>query len=286
MKIDARWIQIMWLCSLLTLGVLWRDFSLYWQQVALTFSAALATQYAGMRWLKARHPSHLQNGRRWTSADFLSAFVTSFGVSLLVRADNNWVHPLLACIAIGSKFVVTVPRVDNPQMRTHIFNPANLAAVLAGFVLPGAWLSPGQWGQDPYLAILFCALGLGVTIIARRWDIALTFIGTFALLHWLRIEWLQANPAILKHQLTNGALLLFTFFMITDPMTTPQNRLLRLGFAAVTALAAFAWQFTTFRPNGPIIALFVLSLFVPWLNSVSRKNYVHFSFLPYRTNRI
>jgi enediyne biosynthesis protein E5 len=282
MKLDARWIQILWLCSLLTLGVLWRDFSLYWQQIALTFTVAFATQYVGMRWLKRR----ALNGyaRQWSAADFLSGFVTSFGISLLVRADNFWIHPLLACLAIGSKFVLTLPRADNPSLRTHVFNPANLAAMLAAFVLPGAWLSPGQWGQDPMLAVMFCLLGLGVTVVAKRWDVALTFIGSFALLHWLRIEWLQANPAILKHQLTNGALLLFTFFMITDPLTTPQHRGARIVFAFVVALMAFVWQFTQFKPNGPIIGLFFLSLLVPWVNRFTVRRlssrYQHFSWRP------
>jgi enediyne biosynthesis protein E5 len=281
MKLDARWIQILWLCSLLTVGVLWRDFSLHWQQVALTFTGAMMAQYLGMCYLRAKllRIGQLQKWQ-WSSSDFLSGFVTAFGISLLVRSDNYWVHPLLAVVAISSKFVVTVARPDNRAMRTHLFNPANLAAMLAAFVVPGAWLSPGQWGQDPVLALLFCAMGLGVTILARRWDIALVFIGTFALYHWLRIEWLEANPAILQHQLSNGALLLFTFFMITDPLTTPQNRSARLGFAVLVATAAFVWQTTQFKPNGPIIALFFMSLIVPLINrltlSRSKGHYQHY----------
>ncbi len=272
MKLDARWIQIVWLCNLLLLGVLWRDFSLQWQQVALTFSGAMLAQFLGMRWLKRSTASP-----QWSSADFLSGFITSFGISLLVRADNFWVHPLVAVIAIASKFVITIERSDKPQQRTHIFNPANLAAILAALVIPGAWLSPGQWGQDIAFALIFCALGLVVTLAAKRVDIALSFILSFAVLHWLRIEWLGANPAGLKHQLSNGALLLFTFFMVTDPMTTPQHWGARIGFGVAVAALAFVWQYTQFKPNGPIYALFVLSLTVPLINRFTVGRYQFFN---------
>lgn len=254
--IDPRWLQISWLCSLLLVGVWYRDFSLQAAQVLLTFAAAFVCQYVALRIV----------GLPRTSFYFLSAFVSSFGISLLVRADNLWVHPLLAFVAIGSKFLLTLPRADEPQMRTHIFNPANLAAVLAAYVLPGAWLSPGQWGQDPVLATLFCLLGLAVTIKAKRWDVALMFIGSFALLLLLRALWIEARLATVLHTLLNGSLLLFTFFMISDPLTTPQQRGVRLVYAFCVALAAVLWQYTQFKPNGPVLALFVLSFAVPLLN--------------------
>jgi Na+-translocating ferredoxin:NAD+ oxidoreductase RnfD subunit len=149
-----------------------------------------------------------------------------------------------------------------------VFNPANLAAVLAAYLLPGAWLSPGQWGQDPVLASLFCALGLAVTVKAKRWDVALMFIGTFAALLLLRALWIEARLATVLHTLMNGSLLLFTFFMISDPMTTPQRQSVRLIYAALVASAAVVWQYTQFKPNGPVLALFVLSFAVPLLNRI------------------
>jgi Na+-transporting NADH:ubiquinone oxidoreductase subunit NqrB len=160
---------------------------------------------------------------------------------------------------VGSKFVITTHQ-------QHIFNPANLAAVIAGYVLPGAWLSPGQWGQDPVLASLFCALGLAVTTRAKRWDVALMFVGSFALLLLLRAFWIEARLATVWHTLMNGSLLLFTFFMISDPMTTPQRRSVRLCYALGVAFLAALWQYTQFKPNGPVLALFALSFFVPLLN--------------------
>ena len=94
-KLDARWFQIAFLSSFLLLGALARDFALTWPQVALTFTFALATQAAWQWGLK------LPNRNGW--GGYLSAIVSAFGISILVRADSLWVHPLLACIAMSSK---------------------------------------------------------------------------------------------------------------------------------------------------------------------------------------
>ena len=43
-----------------------------------------------------------------------------------------------------------------------------------------------------------------------------------------------------QHMVTNGALLLFTFFMITDPMTTPNHAKARIAWAVMVGLLTFA----------------------------------------------
>jgi enediyne biosynthesis protein E5 len=247
---DARLFQIVFLGSFLTIGVLIRDFSVQLTQVGLVFLSALLTQRFWIHRLGIAH------------VGYLSAIVTCFGLSILVRADNLWVHPLLALLAISSKFVL---RIDN----NHVFNPANLAAVMAAYVLPGAWLSPGQWGQSWMLAAWFIALGTIVTSKARRIDIGLVFLIAFAALLTARVFYLGQNPFIIWHQMQNGVLLLFAFFMISDPMTTPQHSKVRIGYACAVAALAFIWQFYFFKPHGPVLALFLLSFVVPWLNRIA-----------------
>jgi Na+-translocating ferredoxin:NAD+ oxidoreductase RnfD subunit len=59
---------------------------------------------------------------------------------------------------------------------------------------------------------------------------------------------------------------LFTFFMITDPKTTPDRRSARMLFAALVA-AAGAWlQFVHYMPHGLMFALFFASPLVPLLD--------------------
>ena len=154
---DARVFQIAFQAILLTVGVLVRDFALDPRQMALTFAAGLLAQWL---WLKALHLEH---------KGALSALITCFGVSLLLRSDTLWVHPLAAALAISSKFVLRV----NGR---HVFHPANFGVIAALALLPGAWVSPGQWGNDVALAAWFVALGGLVTQRARRWDISWVFL--------------------------------------------------------------------------------------------------------------
>jgi len=255
-ELDVRVFQLLFQGSLLLAGALLYDFALTPMQVALSFAACMACQQL---WL--RHLGLQERGQ-------LSAVVTAMGLSLLVRADNLWVHPLLAVVAISSKFVWRY-RFDpaRPEAGSaHRFNPGNLGAVIAGYLLPGAWLSPGQWGHSATLALGVMVLGAVVSSRARRADASWVLLGTFMALVAARALYLGINPWSIWHQLDNGALLLFAFFMISDPMTTPQRRGARLAYAVAVAAGAFAWQYLWFRPHGLIVVLFAASLSVPLIN--------------------
>ncbi len=258
-KFDARWFQILFLASFLSIGALARDFALSWQQVALCFSSGLLTQ-AAWQW-----------GLRLPGRDgfggYLSAIITCFGTSILVRADNLWVHPMLACIAMSSKYLL---RAGPASCKSHILNPANLAAFLAWYTLDGAWLSPGQWGSSSILALFFIALGGIVTQRIARLEVSLSFLLAWgsllaARLFWFDYSW-HPGVDIWLQQFCNGATLLFAFFMISDPMTTPQQRTVRVLWVLLVALLAFIWQFVLFKPHGLIVALFACSWLVPVLN--------------------
>ena len=64
----------------------------------------------------------------------------------------------------------------------------------------------------------------------------------------------------------NGALLLFTFFMISDPKTTPDSRTGRMLFAALVALGARYIQFQMFHTNSILWSLAACSLLVPLID--------------------
>jgi Na+-transporting NADH:ubiquinone oxidoreductase subunit NqrB len=246
---DARVLQIMFLAALLTTGVVLRDFSIQPLQVALTFAAGLATQAWWLDRLGLK-----QRG-------FLSAIVTCCGLSLLLRADSLWVHPVAAALAMSSKFLLRI----NGK---HVYNPANLGVIAAITVLPGTWVSSGQWGSDLALAAWFLMLGSLVTERARRLDVSWVFLSTYLGLVALRVLLLGQSWTIWWHQLGNGALLLFAFFMISDPMTIPNRRAPRVAYALIVACGATAWQYALFRPNALIWALFLLTPLVPLLERI------------------
>ena len=244
MKADPRIYQIAFLAGLLATGIIARDFSLRWDQMLLCFAAGLATQGLWVRHLGLKH------------VGYLSAVVTCFGLSALLRADSAWVHPLAAAACISAKFTLRV----NGK---HLFNPTNLGVVLAVCLFPGAWISPGQWGSDLALACWIVVLGGIVTTSARRFDVSLAFLAFYLGALALRIGWLGQSWAVFAHQLQSGALLLFTFFMISDPMTIPARAPARVFYAACVAALAYVWQYVLYIPNGPVWSLFLCVWLVP-----------------------
>ena len=246
---DARHYQIAALATLLTYNLGWLDFGARPLNAALAIGFALATQALC---------THLLALPR---LDLRSPLITGLSLSLLLRADEPWLSALAAVIAIGSKFLL---RIDGK----HIFNPAGFAIVVLLFTAPGVWISPGQWGSTAWLAALLVFFAILVLSAARRTDIAIFFLGSHAALLLARAWWLGDPLAIPLHQLESGSLLIFAFFMISDPRTSPDSRLGRFAFAlAVAALAHYLAFFVQMRP-ALYVALIALSPLVPLIDRI------------------
>ncbi|MDD2884749.1 MAG: RnfABCDGE type electron transport complex subunit D [Dechloromonas sp.] len=246
--VDPRFFQISFQAILLTAGVLLRDFSLWPLQMALALAAAVVTQAFWRRVF------------RLSGVGFLSPLITGLGLALLLRADQWWAHPLAAALAISGKFLLRV-------RGKHVFNPANAGVGLALLLLPGTWVSPGQWGHDLGMAVWLVALGAAVVQRARRDDAAWLFLLVFLGLTAARLIFLGHEPGriweIFSHQALNGALLLFAFFMISDPMTLPDRAGPRRLHVVLVASLAFIWQFLLYQPQGALWSLLILAPLVP-----------------------
>lgn len=158
-------------------------------------------------------------------------------------------------LAIASKFVIR-------WRNKHLFYPTNFAlvGVLASSL---AWISAGQWGQVAWFGFLIVCLGSLVVTRAARADVTLSFIGFYVGLLMARALWLGDPLTIPLHQIESGTLLIFSFFMITDPKTTPDSRTGRILFTCMVALIALFVQFGLFRPNGTLRGLIACSPLVP-----------------------
>jgi Na+-translocating ferredoxin:NAD+ oxidoreductase RnfD subunit len=128
------------------------------------------------------------------------------------------------------------------------------------------WVSPGQWGNVALLAFLIVCLGSLVVNRAARGDVTVAFLGFWSMTLVARALRLGDPLTIPLHQLQSGALLLFAFFMISDPKTTPDSRAGRILFAALVAWGAWYVQFKLFRPNGLLWSLAAVSLLVPLID--------------------
>jgi len=149
----------------------------------------------------------------------------------------------------------------------HIFNPTNFGLVVV-MLCAGerVWVSPGQWGNVAFFGFLMACLGGLVVYRAARADVTLSFLGFYLTLVFGRSWWLGEPVAIPWHRLQNGALLLFAFFMISDPKTTPDSRPGRILFALLVAAGAAFVQFKLFRTNGLLWSLAICSLVTPLLD--------------------
>jgi Na+-transporting NADH:ubiquinone oxidoreductase subunit NqrB len=246
---DARHYQIAALTTLLTYNLGWVDFGARPLNSALAVAGALATQALGTWWFKL------------PAFDPRSALITGLSLSLLLRADEPWLVALAATIAIGSKFVL---RIDGK----HIFNPAGFAIVVLLLTSDGVWISPGQWGSAVWFAALLCFFAILVLSAARRADVAIFFLLSHAALLLARAYWLGDPLAIPIHQLQSGSLLIFAFFMISDPRTTPDSRLGRFVFAlSVAVLGHYLAFFMQMRP-ALYVALIALSPLVLLIDKI------------------
>ena len=126
---DARHYQIAALSTLLDL-----------QPRLARFRRAAAQQRAG-DWRRAGNAGALHALFALPQFDPRSPLITGLSLSLLLRADEPWLHALAGVIAIGSKFVL---RIDGK----HIWNPAGFAIVVLLFTSNGVWISPGTMGLD------------------------------------------------------------------------------------------------------------------------------------------
>ena len=244
---DARHFQIAALSALLAINFIWIDFGAKPLYSALAISCALLTQIICSRFVRS------------PSLDLRSPLITGLSLSLLLRANDPFLPAIAGILAIASKFVL---RVDG----RHVFNPAGFAIVVLLLASHGVWISPGQWGTGIWLASLIAFFAILVLQASRRSDVALFFLGSHAALLFARAYWLGDPAAIPLHQLQSGSLLIFAFFMISDPRTTPDSRPARFLLAfAVAALAHYLAFFMQIRP-ALYFALIALSPVTPLLN--------------------
>lgn len=245
---DPRLYQIAVLASLLVYGVTRLDLEVSAPRAAVLLATALLTQYACTRiW-------------RLPSFDPRSALISGLSLCLLLRTGSLLLAALAALVTIASKFVIR-------WRGKHVFNPTNFGIVAMMLATGGAvWVSPGQWGSAAFFAFLIACLGGLVVNRAARSDVTHAFLAFYLAVLFGRALWLGQPMAIPLHQLQNGSFLIFTFFMISDPRTTPDSRAGRVLFALLVALGAGFVHFVLYRPNGLILSLALLSPLVPLLD--------------------
>jgi len=244
---DPRVFQITALAGLLIYGLTSLGFDVSAIQAAVTLGTVLGTQWVCARvWALPRF-------------DPRSALISGLSLCLLLRTNYLALVVAAGVITIASKFLLR-------WRGKHLFNPTNFGLVAMMLISGSVWVSPGQWGSGAFFGFLIACLGGLVVNRAQRSDVTLAFLAFHLAIVFGRSFWLGEPIEIPLHRLRNGALLLFAFFMISDPKTTPDSRAGRIVFAVLVALGAGFVQFVLFGTNALLWSLAVLSPTVPFID--------------------
>ena len=188
-----------------------------------------------------------------------SAMLTGNGVAFVLRVPGTqhgdwwslhgwWIFVVTAAGALLSKYVIRVGD-------RHIFNPSNIGLVVC-FLLLGPrlaepldfWWGPMSWWMALALAII---VGGGLAILSRLhllviaagfWVAFAVGVGLLAVTgHAMTATW-HVGPITGAYfwwvLVTSPEILVFLFFMITDPKTTPSGTRARLVYAVSIGLLA------------------------------------------------
>jgi Na+-transporting NADH:ubiquinone oxidoreductase subunit NqrB len=239
---DARDFQIGYLLIFLLYGILFLAWDADLSKYIVICAACLITQAVGIRFTTRNYRG------------LKSAMITALGLCLLLKANSYETLVLASVLSIASKFLIR-------SKGKHIFNPNNFGLVLVLLLFPNdAWISPGQWGSDAMLAYFFTGAALIMLLRVGRLSTTIGFLGMLFILEYCRTVLYQGWPMdALMLKFSNGSLLLFAFFMITDPVTTPRTVKGRLLWSACVGILTFVLTGWFYLHTAPIWALFIFA---------------------------
>ena len=211
-----------------------------------------------------------------------SALLTGNGVAFILRVPGTphgdwwslhgaWIFAATAALSLLSKHLIR-------WRGRHIFNPSNFGLVLCFLVLGENRAEPLDfwWGPTSLWLVLAIALIVagGLTILSRLrllviaggfWLAFAAGIGVLAASgHSMTARW-HLGPitgwSFWWLLVTSPEILIFLFFMITDPMTIPKGRVARVVYAVCVGLLAtllIAPQTTEFATKVAVLGALAL----------------------------
>jgi Na+-translocating ferredoxin:NAD+ oxidoreductase RnfD subunit len=191
-------------------------------------------------WVNQRTPRFA--GSFGQLVDFLlSAHITGLAIAMLLYANDRLLLIAFAtAVAIGSKAIVRAPIGNSTR---HFLNPSNLGITITLLLFPWVGIAPpyqftenlsgiGDWILPGLLIISGSFLNARFT---HRLPLIAAWLGGFAVQALLR-SLVFGMPIVAGFvPMTGVAFLLFTFYMVTDPGTTPSKPLNQVIFGASVA---------------------------------------------------
>lgn len=268
-RADARWTVATLLMSYLILGFTVLGFNRSPLQVLLTIVLSLAFQVL-LDWLLHRKVYFP-----------LSTFITSLGVSLLLNYSHGyWTLLLPVFFSIAAKAIFTF----NGR---HVFNPAMITVVISLLCTSDliAAAPAYQW-NGPYAMAVFIVMPALLLFVPRinRYPLIISFLTVFTLQTFLRgliIRHYLPFETLFLGTITSPSFFLFTFFMITDPMTSPNDKKQQIIMGSSLALIdllyhVFRSYHTFFYAAATLATIkFIINHVRAFLKSESFKEYFY-----------
>lgn len=229
------------------LGHAWFGFEQAW---AVPF-VAVGTAYAVELLLELtdafanRRPLRFLGGWRRLADFLLSAHISGLAVGMLLYTNERlWPVAFAAAVAVGSKAVLRARFAGGTR---HVMNPSNFGITMTLLVFPWVGIAPpyqftenlGRVGDWLLPAVIVASGSFMNWRFTRRLPLIAAWLGGFVLQAALRAgltegEFLDAfRPALVP--MTGLAFVLFTFYMVTDPATTPHKLREQIAFGATAA---------------------------------------------------
>jgi Na+-translocating ferredoxin:NAD+ oxidoreductase RnfD subunit len=231
--------------ALNVLGHSFLGFEQSWAQpmvaVAVAYGMELLLELIDAR-LKGRTPRFIGGPR--TVVDFLlSAHITGLAVSMLLYA-NDRLFPIAfaSAAAVGSKVLFRAPVEGGSR---HFFNPSNLGITVTLLAFPWIGIAPPyQFTENVAGPLDWVMPGLIIisgsflnTRFTHKMPLIGAWLGVFMLQAAFRHFAFGAPIAAAWMPMTGLAFVLYTFYMVTDPATTPSSTRGQMAFGAAVAIA-------------------------------------------------
>ncbi len=177
----------------------------------------------------------------------LPAHIGALAISMLLYATDRLLpYAFAAAIMILSKYIFTAPGARGPR---HFLNPSNTGIVITAILFPSLQITvPYQFtenlrGFENLLLPLFI-IGTGFFLnyfLTLRMPLIVAWVSGFAAFGLLRALVFGFEPLTGIMMMSGVAFVLFTFYMISDPGTTPSTRRGQIIFGLSMAAAYQAW---------------------------------------------
>jgi hypothetical protein len=219
------------------------------QPLAQVFVALIAGYSCAIffEWVDARAnhdvPGYSGGGLRKKVDFLLSSHMTAITLSFLLYFNQRlWIMALAVALGIGSKYVL---RVRHNGRLQHFMNPSNFAIAVVLVAFP--WTGVLPWGFtvnlhgvfDWLVPLIIVGLGMRLNLLfTGRLPTVAAWLITFITLGIGRALILQHSPVFAELVVLTGIpMVLFTFYMITDPQTSPSRLRSQIFFGAGIAFA-------------------------------------------------